>query len=116
MMGNDDFMKFLAAWQLVHETADEGLKSAIERGEGQAAGEMTGGPGAFVDGLAAMVAVEKEKLKAQLAAGDTASAVSEGAVAEEIAALRFEVAELRGRIESMGAVLDSVAASLAAGS
>jgi hypothetical protein len=27
-----DFMRFLAAWALVHETADEGWRAAVERG------------------------------------------------------------------------------------
>ena len=31
-MNNDDFMRFLASWALVHETADEGWKSAVKRG------------------------------------------------------------------------------------
>ena len=112
MIGNDDFMKFLAAWLLVHESADEGVKAAIARGEGQTAGEMTGGPGAFVDGLAAMVEVEKEKLKAELSAGETGAGSTGGPVSEQIAELQFEVAELRGRIESMSAVLDTIAASV----
>ena len=32
MSGNDEFMRFMAAWALVHETADEGWKAAVERG------------------------------------------------------------------------------------
>ncbi len=64
----DDVMRFFAAWMLTHEAADEGLKVAVERGEAGGADGMAGGPDAFVDGLAAMVAEEKEKLKRELEA------------------------------------------------
>ena len=71
--GNEEFMRFMAAWALVHETADEGWKAAVERGSGQAVGEMESGPEAFVDGLSAMIAEEKERLKAELASGQIAA-------------------------------------------
>ena len=70
-MNNDDFMRFLASWALVHETADEGWKAAVVRGEGQETGAMEQGPEAFVDGLSAAIAERKEQLKAELAAGAT---------------------------------------------
>lgn len=108
MPSNDEFMRFLAAWALVHETADEGWKAAVERGGGQATGEMGAGPEAFVDGLSAMIAQEKERLKAELAAGTTGAAAQPD-VAEHLDELRFEVAELRGQIESMRATLDALA-------
>ncbi len=73
MAGNEEFMRFMAAWALVHETADEGWKAAVERGSGQATGEMESGPEAFVDGLSAMIAEEKERLKAELASGKVAA-------------------------------------------
>jgi hypothetical protein len=105
----DSFMRFLAAWALVHETADEGWKAAVERGASQSPGTMSGGPDAFVDGLSAMVAQEKERLKAALATGESPSAGEESSVGERMEELRFEVAELRGRIESMQATLDAIA-------
>ena len=60
-MNNDDFMRFMASWALVHETADEGWKAAVTRGEGQQTGTMEAGPEAFVDGLSAMIAERKEQ-------------------------------------------------------
>mgnify|MGYP001063155419 CR=1 FL=1 len=64
----DDVMRFFAAWMLTHEVADEGLKAAVARGADEGPEGMTGGPDAFVDGLAAMVAEEKERLKRDLEA------------------------------------------------
>jgi hypothetical protein len=105
---NDTFMRFMAAWALVHETADEGLKASVARGESMEPGEMTGGPEAFVDGLAAMIAEEKERLKAELAAGDVRRPEGPGDVSEHVDELRFEVGELRGRIESLQSSLDAL--------
>jgi uncharacterized protein YceH (UPF0502 family) len=111
MLTNADVMKFLAVWELVHETADEGLKAAIARGENVEQGEMASDPGAFVDGLAAMVDVKKEAIKKELAAGtDSSLAKAEGPAESAVSELRFEVAELRGRMETMGAALDAIAA------
>jgi len=108
MAENDTFLRFMAAWALVHETADEGWKAAVERGASQATGEMGAGSEAFVDGLSAMIASEKERLKTELAAG-TGSAPGTGAdVTGHLDELRFEVAELRGQIESMQASLDAL--------
>ncbi len=109
-MNNDDFMRFMASWALVHETADEGWKSAVARGEAQETGEMGQGPEAFVDGLSAAIAQRKEQLKAELAAGGSEPAGSRAAVAENLDGLRFEVSELRGRLESMQASLDALLA------
>jgi len=108
MPGNEEFMRFMAAWALVHETADEGWKAAVERGSAQADGEMAQGPEAFVDGLSAMIAEEKERLKAALASGAVEPPGSMGDVSEHLDELRFEVSELRGRIESLQASIDSL--------
>lgn len=108
MADRDEFMRFLAAWALVHETADEGWKSAVERGSNQAPGTMSEGPDAFVDGLSAMIAEEKERLKASLAAGEVEPPGSMADVSHHLDDLRFEVSELRGRIESLQATLDSL--------
>jgi len=109
-MNNDDFMRFMASWALVHETADEGWKAAVTRGEGQQTGTMEAGPEAFVDGLSAMIAERKEQLKAELAAGGAVAAGSRADVTGHLDDLRFEVAELRGRLESMQSSLDTLLA------
>ncbi len=109
MAETDSFMRFLAAWALVHETADEGWKAAVERGETQAPGTMSEGPDAFVDGLSAMIAEEKERLKASLASGEVEAPGSMASVSEHLDELRFEISELRGRIESLQASLDALA-------
>jgi len=111
MVQNDTFMRFMAAWALVHETADEGWKAAVERGASQETGGMEAGPEAFVDGLSAMIAEEKERLKAELASGDVTPPGSLADVSGHLEELRFEVSELRGRLESMQASLDAALAS-----
>jgi hypothetical protein len=62
----NDFVRLLAAWALVHESADEGWKAAVRRArtKAQPRASSSEGPAAFVDGLAALVAEEKERLKA----------------------------------------------------
>ena len=109
-MNNDDFMRFMASWALVHETADEGWKAAVERGASQATGGMDAGPEAFVDGLSTMIAERKEQLKAELAAGVAEPGGTRADVGEHLDGLRFEVAEMRGRLESMQASLDALLA------
>ena len=108
MADNEEFMRFLAGWALVHETADEGWKAAVTRGVTQEPGDMDAGPEAFVDGLSAIIAERKEMLKAELAAGADGGAAGRAPVAESLDELRFEVAELRGRFESMQATLDAI--------
>jgi hypothetical protein len=109
MLTNTDVMKFLAVWELVHESADEGLKAAIARGEDVEQGEMATDAGAFVDGLAAMVDAKKEIIKRELTAGtDSSLEKDEGPLAKAVSELRFEVAQLRGQIESMSAAIDSL--------
>jgi hypothetical protein len=105
---NEEFMRFLASWALVHETADEGWKSAVARGNSQEPGDMDSGSDAFVDGLSAIIAERKETLKAELAAGAEGADTSRAGVSEHLDELRFEVAELRGRFESMQASLDAI--------
>lgn len=111
MKDTDSLMRFLAALALVHETADEGWKSAVARGSARQTGEMTGVPDAFVDGLTAMIAEEKERLKAELTSGALGAgreAASTDVVAGHLEELRFEVAELRGRIEGLQASVDAL--------
>lgn len=107
-MDNDDFMRFMASWALVHETADEGWKAAVARGAGQAEGDMEAGPEAFVDGLSAMIAERKEQLKVELERGGVEPPGSRAEVATHLDELTFEVSELRGRLESMQATLDAL--------
>lgn len=113
--GSDSFVRLLAAWALVHESADEGWKAAVERGAAQSPGEMGSGSRAFVDGLSAMVADEKERLKAELAAGELSSPGSAADLGEKLDELRFEVSEMRGRLESMQTALDAIARKSAEG-
>jgi len=107
-----DIIRLLATWALLHDTADDAWKAAVARGRGVTPGETEGGSDAFADGLAAIVADEKERLRARLA-GDAERATGRAApgdVAEALEALRFEVAELRGRIESLQTTVDALAA------
>jgi len=105
----DDVMRFFAAWMLTHETADEGLKAAVERGESGGPDGMGGGPDAFVDGLAAMVAEEKEKLKRELEARARGEEVAiERQPDPALEELRFEVAELRGRLDNIESLLETL--------
>lgn len=109
MAESETFIRLMAAWALVHETADEGWKAAVERGGTQQTGAMSAGPEAFVDGLSALIAEEKERLKAQLAAGEAVEAPgSMSEVSRALDELRFELGELRGRIESMQASVDAL--------
>jgi hypothetical protein len=110
-MATDDVMRFFALWMLTHEAADEGLKAAVQRGEDEGREGMTGGPDAFVDGLAAMVAEEKERLKAELAEGRV-ERPSEDEQRIALEELRFEVSEMRGRIDEFGGTLDTILAKL----
>lgn len=107
-MDNDDFMRFMASWALVHETADEGWKAAVVRGSGQSEGDMAAGPEAFVDGLSALIAERKEQLKAELERGEVEPPGSRAEVSSQIDDLSFEISELRGRLESMQATLDAL--------
>lgn len=108
MPETDPFLRFLASWALVHETADEGWKAAVERGQDLEPGAMSEGPAAFVEGLSAIVAEEKEKLKAEIAAGQMQAPGTKADVSDKLDELSFEVSELRGRLESLQASLDAL--------
>lgn len=105
----DDVMRFFATWLFTHEAADEEMKAAIRRGMSGGPEGMSGGPDAFVDGLAAMVEEEKEKLKRDL----EARARGEEVAIEEpsdpaLDEIRYEVAELRGRLDTMESMLETI--------
>ena len=103
-----DLVRLLAAWALVHESADEGWKAAVERGRRHAPGEPGPSPAAFVDGLAALVADEMQRLKGELG-GEAGEPRALTDVAAALDALRFELAELRGRLETLQVSVDALA-------
>jgi hypothetical protein len=111
-MADFDPMKFFALWMFTHDQADDLMVQAIERGRAAAGEGMSGGADAFTDGFMAMVAEEKARLKEQIASGAVADAA--GAEDERLEEVRFEVAELRGRLDQMQATLDAIAAHLGA--
>jgi len=110
-MAEFDPMKFFALWMFTHDQADDLMVQAVERGRAVAGEGMTGGPDAFTDGFMAMVAAEKERLKEQMASGGADSAATDGSD-ERFDEVKFEVAELRGRLDQMQRTLDVIAAHL----
>ncbi len=112
-----DLRSVLAAWALVHELADEGWKAAVARGEAApsyaADAPESGGEAAFVDAVAAQIHREKEALKARLDGTPRQPAeASDAGGSGALEALRFEVAEVRGRLESIETTLDALVARL----
>lgn len=107
-MATDEFMRLMAAWALVHEMADEGWKAAVARGGAEGGAPAADDPAQFVDMMSSMIAAEKERLKTALAAGGDGGNAS-GDVSKSLDALRFELAELRGRIETLQASVDALA-------
>ncbi|HSN71151.1 MAG TPA: hypothetical protein VLT59_06570 [Steroidobacteraceae bacterium] len=101
-----ELIRVLASWALVHEMADIGWKAAIERGESGGGEGLRATPDAFVDALAALVAGEKERLKSEIAAGEEAPGRHQD-VGAQLDRVLHEIGELRGRIESMQALLDA---------
>jgi hypothetical protein len=105
-----NLIELLAAWALIHESADEGWKAAVRRGREQTPGAMREGPEAFVEGLAVLVDEEKERLKRRLAEGaDSDDAAIPAVLGQRIDQLAFEIAELRGRLETLQASIDGLA-------
>jgi len=111
-MADFDPMKFFALWMFTHEQADDLMMQSVERGKAVAGEGMSGGADAFTDGFMAMVAEEKARLKEQIASGHADEVSSEGD--ERLDELKFEVAELRGRLDQMQTTLDAIAAHLGA--
>jgi len=111
-MADFDPMKFFALWMFTHDQADDLMVQSVERGRGVAGEGMSGGPDAFTDGFMAMVAEEKARLKEQIASGKADEAASPQD--ERLDEVRFEVAELRGRMDQMQTTLDAIAAHVGA--
>jgi phage shock protein A len=111
-MADFDPMKFFALWMFTHDQADDLMVQSVERGKAVAGEGMSGGPDAFTDGFMAMVAEEKARLKDQIASGHADEVADPGD--EKLEEVRFEVAELRGRLDQMQTTLDVIAAHLTA--
>jgi hypothetical protein len=107
---SDDLLGFLARWALLHELADEGWKAAVTRGAELGEQEMRRGPDALVDGLAALVSEEKDRLKDRLAADGSEDEDRRSDVGPALEELRFELAEMRGRLETLQASVDALLA------
>jgi hypothetical protein len=111
-MAEFDPMTFFALWMFTHDQADDLMVQAIERGKAGAGEGMSGGPDAFTDGFMAMVAEEKARLKERIASGGALERPE--ARDDRLDEVRFEVAELRGRLDQLQASIDAVAAHLGA--
>ena len=111
-MADFDPMKFFALWMFTHDQADDLMVQSVARGKAVAGEGMSGGPDAFTDGFMAMVAEEKARLKEQIASGHADDVADPGD--EKLEEVRFEVAELRGRLDQMQTTLDAIAAHLTA--
>jgi hypothetical protein len=102
----DDLMRTFAGFAVAHEIADEGWKAAVARGQELEAGAPRT-PGDESDAIAAIIWREKDRLIAAMSEpppADTGGADTE--------ALRFELAEVRGRMESLETALDALLARL----
>lgn len=109
-MADFDPMQFFALWMFTHDQADDLMVQSVERGNAGPGEGMAGGPDAFTDGFMAMVAAEKERLKARIASGETGPAP--GPTDQALDEIRFEVSEVRGRLDQMQTALDSIEAHI----
>jgi hypothetical protein len=76
---------------------------------------MNGGSDAFVDGLSAMADAEKDRLKEALAAGQVGPEPAEEERSPQLDELRFEVGEVRSRLEAIETALDAIVRRLDGG-
>jgi len=111
-MADFDPMKFFALWMFTHDQADDLMVQAVERGRAGTGEGMSGGPDAFTDGFMAMVADEKVRLKDQIASGNADEVASPAD--EHLDEVRFQIAELRGRMDQMQTTLDAIATHVGA--
>jgi hypothetical protein len=95
---------------LVHEVADDAWKAAVARGERTGPAGTAAAPDVFADALAALVATEKERLAQRLFDRGDDGGEPERDLGVRLDAVAFELAELRGRIESLQASVDALAA------
>jgi hypothetical protein len=112
-MADLDPMQLFALWMFTHDQADDLMVQSVARGSAVAGEGMSGGPDAFTDGFMAMVAAEKERLKERIAAGGGEAAPD--AMDERFDEIKFEVGELRGRLDQMQRTLDAIASHLDSG-
>ena len=111
-MADLDPVRLFALWMFAHDRADDLMAESIGRGRVAAEGGMSGGPDAFTDGFMAMVAAERARLEERIALGEAGA--PGGPDDERLDEVRFEVAELRGRLDQMQTTLDAIAAHLGA--
>ncbi|NLE74361.1 MAG: hypothetical protein GX604_07020 [Actinobacteria bacterium] len=112
---SENLLTFLARWALLHELADDAWRGAVARGRATGTSETPKEADASLDGLAALVADEKDALRSRLTErAETPSAEAAGTVAtlEEI---RFELGELRGRLESLETAITALDLRVQAG-
>ena len=112
-MADLDPMQLFALWMFTHDQADGLMTQSVARGSAVSGEGMSGGPDAFTDGFMAMVAAEKERLKERIASGG-ADVVGADVSDERFDEIKFEVAELRGRLDQMQRTLDAIAAHVGA--
>jgi hypothetical protein len=104
-----DPLRFLALWALLHDSADDAWTRAVARGRGHEAPDGSLGADAWTDALAAIVDEEKERLTRELLEGERPDAATDGpALRAALERLTFEVAEVRGRLESLQASVDAL--------
>lgn len=105
-----DVVRFLATWSLLHDGADEAWQAALARAAARDSAETLddaeGEP--FADALVALVEREKRRLKATLTAGESPSEPAGTELAEALRELRFEVADVRARLETLQASIDAL--------
>lgn len=110
---SDDLLAFLARWALLHEFADDAWRGAVARGREGGAPGMQGGSDAFLDGVAALVAEEKDALRARLT--DRPESADEPAGTKTaLEEIRFELGEIRGRLESLETAIGALDSRLRA--
>lgn len=109
-----DLIRILARWALLHEIADEAWRAAVARGRGAAghgretSGEAHDSTEAFLCALAAVIADEKDKLRQGIAhgAGEEDILLDESPVLKALEEMRFELAEIRARLECLSTAVD----------
>lgn len=85
--------------------------------EGSAKGTPGRAPAISSTGSSGLIYREKERLKGELASMDTVAPPGASTPADDASEeMRFELAEMRGRLEAIEAALDSLARRLDAGS